>query len=379
LCRSLALQDGLVEPNGQLFPANCSAYLQSGIIQPYQYDVCRNNSYLLSAIARGLRRAVAACQKTFKNGSWNCTAFQGAHLLGKAIETKESKEAAYVRTLISAAITFDIATACREKKIPDCPCASDFPFVSFENGTVSLGGCSDNYQYGVEVNKAFTEGEEDNDDRDLPTVVKKHNNELGRKIIDTTFVECKCHGQTGSCNVRICYNRLRGFKEASSRTFGGYSQAIQVNLMQVNDTQLNCTNVNDTQLNCTNVNDTQLNCTMVNSSHEIPPQPSSRPQLVSVVDGVEPSADAMVYSEQSPSYCEPIPEMNIIGTHDRQCDPGITGLGSCDVLCCGRGYYKKTKFMPDRHCTGVFDVETGKFGVKCIVMGYYKEVDHFCN
>jgi hypothetical protein len=85
---SLALQDGLVEPNGQLFPANCSAYLQSGIIQPYQYDVCRNNSYLLSAIARGLRRAVAACQKTFKNGSWNCTAFQGAHLLGKAIETK---------------------------------------------------------------------------------------------------------------------------------------------------------------------------------------------------------------------------------------------------------------------------------------------------
>ena len=87
ITRSLAVQEGLVDHEGQFSPANCTAFLVKGIIQPYQYRVCRNNSYLLSAIARGLRRAVSACRNSFQKARWNCTAFEGTYLLGRAIET----------------------------------------------------------------------------------------------------------------------------------------------------------------------------------------------------------------------------------------------------------------------------------------------------
>ena len=94
----------------------------------------------------------------------------------------ESKEAAYIRTLISAAITFDIATSCREKKIPNCPCAADFPYYVFEDDKVKIGGCSDNYRYAVDVNKAFTEGHVSSESEDLSSFIRKHNNQLGRKV-----------------------------------------------------------------------------------------------------------------------------------------------------------------------------------------------------
>ena len=98
ITRSLAVQEGLVDHEGQFSPANCTAFLAKGIIQPYQYRVCRNNSYLLSAIARGLRRAVSACRNSFQKARWNCTAYEGTYLLGRAIETKGTSHSEHIPT-----------------------------------------------------------------------------------------------------------------------------------------------------------------------------------------------------------------------------------------------------------------------------------------
>uniref|UniRef100_A0A175BZM1 Protein Wnt n=1 Tax=Halisarca dujardinii TaxID=2583056 RepID=A0A175BZM1_HALDU len=340
MSRSLALQSGLVQPNGHLAPANCSEYLIKGVIQPHQYEVCMNNSYLVSAITKGLRRAIASCQSTFKNNIWNCTAYKGAYLLGRAIETKESKESAYARTLISAAITYDIATACRENIIPNCPCAHDFPFVTFEGDIVKFGGCSDNYGYAIEVNKAFTGGEEEaHKNVELSAFINSHNNELGRKVVSESYTDCRCHGQTGSCNIRICYKRLKPFTGADALTYDKYRGAVRVTL----------------------------------ANH-----PSPMAGQV-VVQGGSLQRDDMIYSDQSPSYCESNQEMNILGTHGRQCDTSHAGLGSCDVLCCGRGYWRTTKSIPIRKCETMFDSTTGRFEVLCSVTGNDIENRYFCN
>ena len=155
--------------------------------------------------------------------------------------------------------------------------------------------------------------------------------------MNVTFDECKCHGPTGSCNIKICYRRLRGFSEASRMTFDKYMRAVRIIHTRQNVT------------------------------------------TPSLVARRLPKADDMMYLEPSPNYCEPDPELNIIGTHDRQCDPTISGFGSCDVLCCGRGYYRRTRKVPRRSCTPKFNEETGEFSVECHVVGYDEDVDYFCN
>ena len=66
-------------------PAACDMYYGEGLLTEHQYHICLEDRHILAAIARGLRRAVYLCQEGFKDMRWNCTAFTGKFLLGRAI------------------------------------------------------------------------------------------------------------------------------------------------------------------------------------------------------------------------------------------------------------------------------------------------------
>ena len=83
--RSVALRPELLPPGGQLAPAACDMYYSEGLLTELQYHICLEDRHILAAIARGLRRAVYLCQDGFKDMRWNCTAFTGKFLLGRAI------------------------------------------------------------------------------------------------------------------------------------------------------------------------------------------------------------------------------------------------------------------------------------------------------
>ena len=83
--RSVALRPELLPPGGQLAPADCDMYYGEGLLTEHQYHICLEDRHILAAIARGLRRAVYLCQEDFKDMRWNCTAFTGKFLLGRAI------------------------------------------------------------------------------------------------------------------------------------------------------------------------------------------------------------------------------------------------------------------------------------------------------
>ena len=49
----------------------------------------------------------------------------------------------------------------------------------------------------------------------------------------------------------------------------------------------------------------------------------------------------LVYSRDSPDYCQRNRRVGSLGTRGRLCDPRSMDFGGCEVLCCGRGYRTK--------------------------------------
>ena len=52
----------------------------------------------------------------------------------------------------------------------------------------------------------------------------------------------------------------------------------------------------------------------------------------------KPSREMLVYLEESPDYCLPNVDSGSLGTGGRECNRTSNGIGSCAVLCCGRGF-----------------------------------------
>ena len=54
-----------------------------------------------------------------------------------------NREREFIRMLMAASITYEIARACREKLIPDCHCApSNIPFINRTENKLILAGCN---------------------------------------------------------------------------------------------------------------------------------------------------------------------------------------------------------------------------------------------
>ena len=95
----------------------------------------------------------------------------------------DSREAVYASTLISAALAYDIAVACREKQLPNCPCSSDLPFITrVPDGMVLLGGCGDNVAYAADTVQSFVHGDSSEEERSVRDEMSTHNHNLAMDV-----------------------------------------------------------------------------------------------------------------------------------------------------------------------------------------------------
>ena len=95
----------------------------------------------------------------------------------------DSREAMYAGTLISAALAYDIAVACREKQLPNCPCSSDLPFITrLPNDTTLLGGCGDNVAYAADTVRSFVHGDSSEEEGTVREEMKTHNHDLAMEV-----------------------------------------------------------------------------------------------------------------------------------------------------------------------------------------------------
>ena len=88
LCRSLALVDDkdILNTDGTLKALNCTKF--DSFLPDHVMKECTENAFVLSAVTKGVRRALSTCQTLLKHNKWSCTTFTHQYLLGKAVETK---------------------------------------------------------------------------------------------------------------------------------------------------------------------------------------------------------------------------------------------------------------------------------------------------
>lgn len=66
-----------------------------------------------------------------------------------------------------------------------------------------------------------------------------------------------------------------------------------------------------------------------------------------------PTAEDLVYTLPSPTFCEPDPRVGSFGVKGRRCTATSLGTDGCDIMCCGREYKPRVE-QSETSCDCVF-------------------------
>ncbi|OZC07488.1 wnt family protein [Onchocerca flexuosa] len=148
-----------------------------------------------------------------------------------------SREAAYTYSILSAGVTHEIGRRCRLGLLQSCGC-SQAPRPSSINEKWTWGGCGDNIEYGYRFSRDFIdvrEKEEGFPKRSTDhgrSLMNRWNNEVGRRLLKrNTRPKCKCHGVSGSCNMKTCWMQLPTMRHMGAILLGKYHTAKRIQVM----------------------------------------------------------------------------------------------------------------------------------------------------
>ncbi|XP_051575684.1 protein Wnt-4a-like [Myxocyprinus asiaticus] len=286
---------------------------------PGQVGVCRARGEVMESVRKAAEMVIEECQHQFRNRRWNCsTTPRGINVFGQVLNqgynmnlhhkyhllglclSSGTREAAFVHSLSSAAVAMAVTQGCSRGELERCGCDRKVRGVSPEG--FQWSGCSDNLSYGIAFSQTFVDEPERakgmSSGRPLLNI---HNNEAGRKaILHNMQVECKCHGVSGSCELRTCWKVMPPFCRVGSVLKERFDGATEVRLTRVGSR-------------------TAL----------LPRDPLVKP----------PATRDLVYLAPSPDFCHIDPDNGIPGTAGRRCN-GTSRLApdGCELLCCGPGF-----------------------------------------
>ncbi|CAG9567459.1 unnamed protein product [Danaus chrysippus] len=277
-----------------------------------QRSVCHSSPDTAAIALEGLQMAVKECQHQFRWHRWNCSSLltRSTNPHNSAIMKRGFREAAFLYALTAAGVAHSVARACAQGRLISCGCDPLGYRTTHERGRARVNkwewsGCSHNLAYGIEFSKKFLDVREQVDD--LQSKINVHNNNAGRSILSSHMeVRCKCHGLSGSCQLRTCWRTTPDFRIVASTIKREYRKALVVAQEELN-----------------------------NSPSVLRGRPRGRRR-----SRARPAPKtSLVFLEKSPSFCEADPKMDSAGTSGRICRIGRTSrTGSCDLLCCGRGH-----------------------------------------
>ncbi|XP_036388518.1 protein Wnt-4a-like [Megalops cyprinoides] len=278
-----------------------------GLVQR-QVQICKRNVEVMDSVRRGAQLAIDECQHQFRNRRWNCTTLETLPVFGKVV-TQGTREAAFVYAISSASVAFAVTRACSSGELDRCGCDRSVRGVSPEG--FQWSGCSDNIAYGVAFSASFVDARE----RSKGTfagraLMNLHNNEAGRKaILNHMRVECKCHGVSGSCEVRTCWRAMPSFRRVGGVLKEKFDGATEVEQRRVGSTKV------------------------------LAPKNSQ----------FKPHTDEdLVYLDSSPDFCERDPRNGVLGTAGRRCNKTSKAIDGCELMCCGRGFHTEEAEVVDR-------------------------------
>ncbi|XP_028966498.1 protein Wnt-5b [Galendromus occidentalis] len=273
-------------------------------------------------VGRGALMGVEECQYQFREMKWNCSTTTDETVFG-AVLNYGSKETAFAHAISAAGVVHTVARACRDGNLQSCGCSNEDRPENLHKEWI-WGGCGDNIAYGYR----FTEGFVDLPERERifpknsvdqgKKLMNLHNNEVGRRaVIRAMRLTCKCHGVSGSCSVITCWKQLSPFRSVGEQIRSKYELATQVKLNRRGRLQ--------------NI-----------------PISSLLPQVRSKRHVRTPTADDLIFLQQSPDYCTFNTTAGSFGTKGRKCNKESNGPDGCNQMCCGRGFTTKRVKVKER-------------------------------
>ncbi|CAO2589619.1 Protein Wnt-4, partial [Lemmus lemmus] len=280
-----------------------------GLIQR-QVQMCKRNLEVMDSVRRGAQLAIEECQYQFRNRRWNCSTLDSLPVFGKVV-TQGTREAAFVYAISSAGVAFAVTRACSSGELEKCGCDRTVHGYALRTPGFQWSGCSDNIAYGVAFSQSFVDVRERSKGASSSrALMNLHNNEAGRKAILTHMrVECKCHGVSGSCEVKTCWRAVPPFRQVGHALKEKFDGATEVEPRRVG------------------------------SSRALVPRNAQ----------FKPHTDEdLVYLEPSPDFCEQDMRSGVLGTRGRTCNKTSKAIDGCELLCCGRGFHTAQVELAER-------------------------------
>ncbi|XP_071545989.1 protein Wnt-8b-like isoform X2 [Panulirus ornatus] len=281
---------------------------------------------LTESITRGAQLGLQECQTQFTWERWSCPNTTTTWS-GEAV----TREAAFVRGITAAGVTFTITKDCSQGRIPGCPCSGHRGNTGF---AWKWRGCSHNVEFGSTMTRQVLDGWHDG--QDARALVNLQNNQAGRVGVKRCMRRaCRCHGVSGSCTTQTCWFQLGAFAVVGRALKKRYRRA----------TKLEDTNALSADANLVVYPPADLPSYV----QRLEDHPST--DVVTMIPGVEP--DHLVYLVDSPDHCRANQTAGVVGTEGRACSrargPGVAReeRASCRKLCrqCGLHVNRRIHFV----------------------------------
>ena len=237
-----------------------------------QQKLCKNHFRFAPAIKHASKSTLRDCSEIMKNSRWACQKMTLPEL------KSTSAESSFIRALSTAELTNSVFRLCQTGTVGEC----DKIFI---NGFV----------------REFL---------DAPSIRRKshseakmdvHNSKIGRKVTwESKKQICKCHGTSGSCSVKSCWETAPQKDEINRKLGEKYSTAVKVDSRTISHVTV----------------DDRL-----------------------VFNGLN---DHLIFTAPRRSFCAT--------TRGRKCEVMKNGENSCKNMCCGRGFIETRKTVLDEVC-----------------------------
>ncbi|XP_013792115.1 protein Wnt-16-like, partial [Limulus polyphemus] len=222
-----------------------------------------------------------------------------------------SRETAFIHAILSAGVVHGLTEACSGGNLTVCSCDRSQDGKLTSEGW-KWGGCSDNVKFGVVFARHFVDAaeKESSENRDVKNAMNLHNNHVGRLAVSHHMIRsCRCHGISGSCELKTCWRKLPSFANIGNYLKKKYAKSVQISVKARRKLR----------------------------------RRGKRKVLVRKND--------LVYLNKSPNYCVEDRANKIFGTAGRLCNKTSPGPDGCNLLCCGRGYNTQVITHVERcHC-----------------------------
>ncbi|KAJ8686544.1 hypothetical protein QAD02_022338 [Eretmocerus hayati] len=343
-----------------------------------QRELCHKNPDVTAAAIKGLEMAIAECQHQFMWHRWNCSSLTTSSITqhSSVILQRGYRETGFVYAIAAAGVAHAVSRACSMGRLLSCTCDPSsysnarIPKTGGSSGTLwKWGGCSHNLEFGMDFSRQFLDAREVAGD--IQSTVNLHNSQAGRQAVANNMqVRCKCHGMSGSCELKTCWRVVPDFRQVGRTLKSRFRNAVAVAqsnfgnvtpLGKLRNSGNSAGNGNSrsnrrgehkqhrTRQQDPVQHQRGLNKKRQHSKRSPGPNSSSASpgELVRSSNRGKKGRQGkaarslqgqLFFFQKSPNFCERDAQADIAGTTGRRCNrPSAAGDG-CASLCCGRGY-----------------------------------------